>query len=335
MIILLLISFVGKINSQQWLSKSNLPEELGNVHWIRDYYKGLDKAKKLKKPIFLFFQEVPGCATCKNYGNNLLQHPLVVEAIETYFVPIAIYNNKPGADAKILQKFNEPSWNNPVARIISHTDEKDIIKRLNGKYDLISLVDFISKGMLESNQLIPEYLNIMQSEYSTSNLRETHLSMFCFWTGEKVLGDLDGIVETKAGFMNNSEVVKVKYDVDKINEQDLLAFASKKKCADAVYSDDQRIIKAAKKENIRTAKNGKFRADKESKYYLYNSPYRAVPMTHLQTLKVNTALSKRMPIEEFLSPRQLELAEMIQQKKMKLKNNIDQDIIDSWADYLQ
>ena len=46
----------------------------------------------------LLFQEVPGCSTCRNYGHNVLSHPLMVEAIESLFVPLAIFNNKEGKE---------------------------------------------------------------------------------------------------------------------------------------------------------------------------------------------------------------------------------------------
>ena len=68
-------------------------EELGKVKWERDFEKGLAKSKVEKKPVFLLFQEVPGCSTCRNYGNNVLSHPQIVEAIETLFVPCLLYTS--------------------------------------------------------------------------------------------------------------------------------------------------------------------------------------------------------------------------------------------------
>jgi len=64
------------------------------VHWYRDYDKALVVAAKEDKDVLLLFQEVPGCSTCRNYGHNVLSHPLMVEAIESLFVPLAIFNNK-------------------------------------------------------------------------------------------------------------------------------------------------------------------------------------------------------------------------------------------------
>jgi len=36
------------------------PRELGKVAWLRDYHKAVAKSRTANRPIFLFFQEVPG-----------------------------------------------------------------------------------------------------------------------------------------------------------------------------------------------------------------------------------------------------------------------------------
>jgi len=326
----LILLFSLTMNAQTWTTIPQQEEELGHVKWLRSYSHAQDHAKKENKPIFILFQEVPGCSTCKNYGNNLLTHPHIVEAIETYFIPLAIHNNKGGKDAEVLRKFGEPSWNNPVARIIDANSEKDITKRLNGQYDMESLIGTISKGILASNNLIPEYLNILQQEYSAKDLRETYLSMYCFWSGEKNLGKLDGVLSTQAGFMNGAEVVKVKYNADILEEENLISYAANKKCADGVFTNDRRELSAAKKLNIKTKKEGKFRPDNQPKYYTYNSDYKYVPMTNLQALKVNSALSNRLSPDEYLSPRQLELLKLIREKKGNVKSVIDEDFALSW-----
>lgn len=62
------------------------------------------------------------------YGRSVLTHPLMVEAIETFFVPVAIYNNVKGKDAEVLARYEEPSWNNPVTRFVDAAG-KDLIPR--------------------------------------------------------------------------------------------------------------------------------------------------------------------------------------------------------------
>jgi hypothetical protein len=113
--------------------------ELGKVTWNRNYQDALQKSKETGKPVLLFFQEISGCATCVNYGRNVLSHPLMVDLIESEFIPLAIYNNKPGKDAEILRLYNEPSWNNPVAHFID-AEGKDIIPKLEDNYEPLSIL---------------------------------------------------------------------------------------------------------------------------------------------------------------------------------------------------
>ena len=144
-LISLLLLLYTPSNSFPTHAKSD-PIELGKVHWMRDLNQGQRKAQFSKKPIFLLFQEVPGCATCRNYGQHVLSHPLIVEAIETLFEPVAIYNNKGGVDAATLKYFNEPSWNNPVVRIVD-ANRKNLVKRVAGNYSQLGVVQAMIQAL--------------------------------------------------------------------------------------------------------------------------------------------------------------------------------------------
>jgi len=318
--------------SQSWVNLPNNPEECGYVKWGRNYNHALEKSKSEKKPIFILFQEVPGCSTCKNYGNNILKHPHIVEAIESYFVPLVIYNNKGGHDAKILGKFNEPSWNNPVVRIIDPNTEDDLLPRLSNDYCIGGIVKTINKAIFLSGNLVPEYLNLLEKETQKGNIKTTHLAMYCFWSGEKNLAKLDGVNQTNAGFMNGKEVVKVIYNSDVISEVELIKYASEAKCGDQVFSKDQKEIDAAKKINISASSPGKFTIDKESKYYLHNHPLSKLPMTELQALKINSALAFNLPYEVYLSPRQIELAGMLKENSA---SSIGKPFVENWYQTLK
>jgi len=291
-------------------------KELGDVHWNRDYDKGLAQSTKENKPMLILFQEVPGCATCRNYGSNVLSHPLIVETIENYFIPVTIFNNKRGKDLEILNKYNEPTWNNPVVRIVDNKGE-DIVKRVNGNYSEIGLIDAMMTGIIKSGNLVPEYLNILYQELSKDQ-NECYLSMYCFWTGEKEIAKIPGVVTTQAGFMNGKEVVKVSFNENETNAKKIKKQADKKNCGDNLY-----------------LKNNAYRVDGESKYYLRHSKLQYVPMTIAQATKINSALGERSDPLEFLSPQQLRWYHEIEDKKNTkgLKNYIEKDIRVSWADY--
>ena len=50
--------------------RSASPTELGRVDWLRNYDEAAEASRASGKPIFLLFQEVPGCATCVNFGDE-------------------------------------------------------------------------------------------------------------------------------------------------------------------------------------------------------------------------------------------------------------------------
>src|SRR5438876_10389544 len=110
---------------------SSSPKELGRVQWVDDLDAGLAKSKDTGKPVFLLFQEIPGCITCQRFGDGPLSHPLLVEAIESLFIPVAVYNNRPGKDAVVLKRFFERAQNNPVVRFVK-ADGTDILARKEG-----------------------------------------------------------------------------------------------------------------------------------------------------------------------------------------------------------
>ena len=58
----------------------------------------------------------------------MLSHPLLVEAIENEFVPVAVHNNKSGRDAEILKRYQVPAWNFPGVRFVDARG-KDLIAR--------------------------------------------------------------------------------------------------------------------------------------------------------------------------------------------------------------
>ena len=95
-----LVYFSFQLNAQ-------IPEELGKVTWLRDFKTAQTKSAASQKPILLFFQEIPGCSTCKKFGNEVMSHALIAELIETYFVPVVVYNNLKVEDAKMLTKYGE------------------------------------------------------------------------------------------------------------------------------------------------------------------------------------------------------------------------------------
>lgn len=313
----------------------NQPEELGAVNWRRDFDQSFADANQVGKPVLILFQEVPGCSTCRNYGNHVLSHPLIVEAIETLFVPVVVHNNKGGKDAQMLKYFGEPSWNNPVARIVN-SDKTDVLPRLNGNYTAAGLVDYMLRGLDLYNQVAPQYLQLLQEELS-AELRGTEratVSMFCFWSGEGKLGQVDGVVGTKAGWMDSKEVVQVEYDPRQISYDELIKTAKNAQCASHVYTENTQQKALAKKVvgNNAVKDVERFRLDREPKYYLSKTHYRYVPMTDLQATRANSLIGKGTSPEALLSPQQVALAQKIKANpRADWQDAIEVDFIKAWS----
>ncbi|EGD76997.1 hypothetical protein PTSG_12573 [Salpingoeca rosetta] len=145
-------------------SGSSTWRELGKVPWLRDYAAGLKKAHEENKPVLLLFQEVPGCSTCVGYGQMVLSNHAIVDAASTLFVPVAIFNNKGGADAEVLRKYREPSWNNPVVRFID-ADEQQLAPRLNGDYSVSGLARSMCKALAAAGKTAPAALTALSNCY--------------------------------------------------------------------------------------------------------------------------------------------------------------------------
>jgi len=328
--LLIIVAFVYYPN----LKLADPPEELGQVGWIRDFDKGLDKAAVANKPIFLLFQEVPGCMTCQRYGQQVLSHPLIVDAIETYFVPVAIFNNKGGKDAQVLDYYNEPSWNNPVVRIVDH-NKLDIMPRLSGNYTPFGVVQQIVFTLERRGEKVPAYLELLYQELKAkaAGTEQATLSMYCFWTGEKQYGQLDGVVDTKAGFMDGREVVQVTYDPAAISFEEVVRNGKQARCADRVYAHDEAQAEAATTvvADGAVSKKSSFRLDRQPKYYLSKTHYRAVPMTATQAARANALIGSGRSPERVLSPRQNALAKKYEQlPEAKWENRIGENIEKAW-----
>ena len=156
--------------------------EVGKVAWERDFSKALTASKKSEKPVLVLFQEVPGCAGCRQFGQTVLSHPQMVEAIETLFEPVVVYNNQPGKDAEILKQYQEPAWNYQVIRFLD-SDGTDIILRKDKIWTVPLLAARMIQALEKQKREVPKYLRALAGNSAVTNPGKAAFAMFCFWTG--------------------------------------------------------------------------------------------------------------------------------------------------------
>ena len=266
----------------------------------------------------LLFQEIPGCETCKNFGQNPLSHPLLVEAMEDLFVPVAIFNNKKGKDEQILKAFKEPAWNNPVIRYLDKNG-KDIIDRQDGVWNVSGTAQRMVAALTAAKKDVPTYLRVLAEPVKSKSVAT--FAMHCYWEGEANLGKLDGVHNTHSAWIGEKEVVEVTFDSAIIDFGKLIDHAKKMKCASTVFANNEKQLKIAeskvgnaaqllkKKQNARAAKLS------DQKYYLRQTPIRHLPLTTLQSTKINAALYAKSDGKRFLSPRQLKMLKDIENQQ--------------------
>jgi hypothetical protein len=141
-------------------------QEIGKVAWGRDLKSALAASRRSGKPVFALFQEVPGCMGCKQFGRNVLSHPLIVQGIETEFTPLLIHNNSPGADAEVLQRYGEPAWSYQVVRFLD-ADGRDIIPRKDHVWEASPLAERMMAALEKASRPVPEYLKTVAFENPT------------------------------------------------------------------------------------------------------------------------------------------------------------------------
>jgi hypothetical protein len=289
-------------------------------------------------PVFALFQEVPGCDTCVSYGTRVLSHPLIAEAVETLFVPLAVFNNGAGGDREALERFGEPAWNNPVVRIVD-SEGRGLVKRLAGDYTIAGTAGAMIEALQKADRDVPFYLEAVRAENAPFTRPEKAIfSMFCFWSGEIDLGRIEGVVSTRSGFVKGREAVEVKFDPSVVTFEGLLEQAERIRCAERVFALDdtqwdtaRRVLPGGKVERA-----AGFRADRQVKYYMSKTAYRFIPLTPVQAIRVNRALYEGLDPAAFLSNRQRAMLDFVERHPGLgwPDRTLDEDFAGAWHDTL-
>lgn len=282
------------------------PRELGDVEWSRDLDAALAASAGNGKPLWVLFQEIPGCQTCVSFGDEVLSHPLLVEAIEEEFVPVAIYNNRPGRDRSVLERYREPAWNNPVVRFLG-TDGTDVIPRRDGVWSAFAIARRTIEALETSGREVPAYLRDAVDELTPRHTERATLGMYCYWSGEACLGGIDGITASRTGRLGGHEVVEVMFDPNVVSYAALLRQAKTRGCADRViaHSPAQERVAATVFDSVSLDRGRAGSAGaRDQRYYLRRSKLSSVALTDRQSLRVNAALGGGGDAGRWLSPRQ-------------------------------
>ena len=164
----------------------------------------------------------------------------------------------------------------------------DILPRRDRIWSTGDVAARMVEALEAADREVPHYLQLAAVESAKRPARQATFSMHCFWEGEAQLGALDGVVGTRAGWIDNAEVVEVAYDPAVLGAQELASHARGFQCAPTTGT-------------LRDAKPS------DRKYALNQSPLRYLPLTPMQATKVNADLRAGRDPTGPLSPRQIEM----------------------------
>lgn len=301
-----LLATITLILTAQVAIAAGNPIEIGTVHWGRD----LDDAQRISaetgQPIFVLFQEVPGCSGCQDFGRRVLSHPLLVEAIEDEFLPVLVLNNRSGADAALLQRFGEPAWNFQVVRFLDATGN-DIIPRKDRVWTVGALAERMISVLRAVQRPVPKYLEAVALESLGNSLADVAFASHCFWVGETEIGQIDGVVTTEAGWLEGREVTRVVFDPSILSLQQLADQAREADSAIKVYVPDgmTRALRGFKTGKLGTSYRPAETSDQKKQLEGWPALRRVPDLTNMQKTKLNGfAPISRNKALEWLSPRQ-------------------------------
>jgi hypothetical protein len=134
--------------------------EVGEVRWERNFQGALEKSRHSGRPLLVLFQEVPGCSGCRKFGREVLSHPVLVANMESEFIPVLVYNNRPGRDAETLQRYGEPAWNYQVIRFLDGSG-RDVIPRRDHVWTVKGVAIRMVEALEARERMVPRSLRAL------------------------------------------------------------------------------------------------------------------------------------------------------------------------------
>jgi len=302
------------------------PIEIGTIRWNRNFEEALKRSEEEDKPVLVLFQEVPGYEVCQIFGREVLSHRLLVEAIETEFIPLLVYNNRQGEDVEILKKYQEPAWNFQVIRFLNSAGQ-DIIPRKDRIWTVRGVAQRMGEALQAVHKRVPPYLIGLAQENDEKNIDDATFGMHCFWTGEMELGRIEGVVRTEAGYFDGREVTRVWYHNQALSLDELARTVSQNRFADRIYVKSVHQIDALQSladitlplEQFDETHYTKARASDQKKQ-IQNTLLTELELTAFQLTKVNAfARTDRGKALEYLSPGQTAMLQELWEKSQKKK----------------
>ncbi len=338
---ILTASYASATQTGEITREGGIISGLGRVRWIEDYDRALVTAKDHALPLFVFVQGKSFPEQIGKGGDTVLRHPLIVETVETLFVPFAVRADS-SERRSVLERLGEVPVDETVIMIRDSRGE-DLVPSLSWDGTARSLVETVISAYERTDRQVPRYVEILHEEHGSQGTNESAMfPVHCFWAGEVELGPEEGVLHTLPGKTEDGEAIEVVFDRSVTSYEELLEKTRAFGLSESAYWKNARQRDTAERvfgeENVKKAE--RFNTDTRPKYYLSRTNYKYVPMMDRQAILVNSDLFFENDPARHLSPRQLQIFEYIDEnsnrswKKLVNRKSVrhaHEDIIQKWA----
>ncbi len=329
-------------------------EELGSIRYLcTSLTDAQQHAEKLQKPIFCIESDVPGDTSC---GSEVLSHPLIVEAAESFFVSTVLINPPLNFDDSISSTSRCIKRSRTRLRILDATGREISNCAVDGNdvMSVATVVEAIISGLELYKIETPRYLQLLQEEEIGKWCRQLAVAgvqkrvdrQAIFGVSDAAIGEVEfavlyGVLAVKAGQIEHQKVVQVTYDSSRLCYCNLVRHALKRNVADVIYSQNHEERMGARMEAVGAEANptiveypGSMQPSHDPKHYLRRTMLRFVPLTDLQAMRANHLVHNGVFNEamRLLSPRQgFILMQVIRNgNRRHLRETVDVPIACAW-----
>lgn len=102
--------------------------------------------------------------------------PLLVEAAETLFHPVVVRNNVEGYEREVLERYDEPTWNNPVVRFLD-AGGADLIPRKDGVWSTGGQLARMVAALDAAEREVPPWLGTVAAETASGEVETAVFAM--------------------------------------------------------------------------------------------------------------------------------------------------------------
>jgi hypothetical protein len=333
--------------------RRNKNEALGRLNFKHDassFQLALEESRHTGKPVLLIFQATNGAPDAVAMGTSVLSHPLLIEAAESLFIPVFVdITGTSPDDVQLLARYHENRHHDTVVRIVN-CKGNDLAVKLEGSRCSVGNIARAMRDVLDrKSSEVPNYLRLLEEERRAlvdvpSKAVRTTAKVIVFTTkatknAEISFAELNGVIAVECGKLTGRRAVKVTYDPEVIDCKAVFLHALFHVYVESVYWTDHQqkisvqsqLLKVDDPPFLDELGATPFSRGKDPKHFLRTTLLRYVPLTSLQALKANLAVSKDQLnlVDDLLSPRQLTILKAVETRRPR-KETIDVSISDAW-----